>query len=257
MNRKRIALSVAIGLGIVCLSSGWATAQTCAWLPGEGLPGLNGSVNAMTTWDPDGAGTQAELLVVGGEFSIAGEVFASGVAGWNGTRWQPLGSGITGDCPYVNALAVYNGELIAGGGFTTARGVTCNSIARWNGSQWQPLGVGLDHEVEALTVFGGGVIAGGSFITAGGHVSAYFARWACTVCPGDLNCVGVVSFGDINPFDLALSNWPQWKNTYPNCPEQNADVNGDGVYGGVYGFGDINPFVELLAGSGGYPIPCP
>jgi len=37
----------------------------------------------------------------------------------------------------------------------------------------------------------------------------------------------------------------------------NADVNGDGVYGGVNGFGDINPFVELLAGAGGYPIPCP
>lgn len=25
----------------------------------------------------------------------------------------------------------------------------------------------------------------------------------------------------------------------------------------VISFGDINPFVELLAGSGGYPIPCP
>jgi len=77
------------------------------------------------------------------------------------------------------------------------------------------------------------------------------------ICRGDLNCDGVVSFADINPFVLALSNWTEWKNTYPDCPEQNADVNGDGQYGGVYGFGDINPFVELLAGSGGQPIPCP
>lgn len=78
-----------------------------------------------------------------------------------------------------------------------------------------------------------------------------------TICRGDLNCDGVISFDDINPFVLALSNWTEWKNTYPNCPQQNADVNGDGQYGGLNGFGDINPFVELLAGSGGQPIPCP
>lgn len=77
------------------------------------------------------------------------------------------------------------------------------------------------------------------------------------ICPGDLDCDGVVSFGDINPFVLALANWPEWKATYPDCPEQNADINRDGQYGGLNGFGDINPFVELLAGAGGYPIPCP
>lgn len=72
-----------------------------------------------------------------------------------------------------------------------------------------------------------------------------------------LDCDGVVRFADINAFILALANWEAWKLKYPECPEQNADVNGDGVYGGQNGFGDINPFVELLAGSGGYPIPCP
>lgn len=77
------------------------------------------------------------------------------------------------------------------------------------------------------------------------------------ICRGDLNCSGFIDFDDINPFTLALSNWEAWKLTYPNCPEQNADVNGDGQYGGVNGFGDINPFIELLASGGGYPIPCP
>ncbi len=78
-----------------------------------------------------------------------------------------------------------------------------------------------------------------------------------TICRGDLNCSGFIDFGDINPFVLALSNWEQWKLTYPNCPEQNADINGDGQYGGSNGFGDINPFVALLASGGGQPIPCP
>ncbi len=80
---------------------------------------------------------------------------------------------------------------------------------------------------------------------------------AFVVCHGDLNCDGQVDFGDINDFVLALSNWPAWKLAYPDCPERNADVNGDGQYGGANGFGDINPFVALLATGGGQPIPCP
>jgi hypothetical protein len=69
------------------------------------------------------------------------------------------------------------------------------------------------------------------------------------VCPGDLNCDGVVNFGDINPFVLILSNFALWQQTYPGCPWQNGDVNGnDGV-----GFEDINPFVALVVQS---PLPC-
>jgi len=63
---------------------------------------------------------------------------------------------------------------------------------------------------------------------------------------GDLNCDGEIGFGDINPFVLALSDWNAWKQRYPDCPEENADINGDGQYGGPNGFGDINAFVNLL-----------
>lgn len=76
------------------------------------------------------------------------------------------------------------------------------------------------------------------------------------ICPGDLNCDGVLDFGDINPFVSALANWPVWLAQHPNCPPKNADINGDGAYGGPRGFGDINPFVRLLAGGAGQPIPC-
>jgi hypothetical protein len=69
-------------------------------------------------------------------------------------------------------------------------------------------------------------------------------------CKGDLNCDGVVDFGDINPFVLRLSNLPGYKAMYPDCPDANGDIDGDGVVG----FGDINPFVALLTGA---PIPCP
>jgi C1A family cysteine protease len=59
---------------------------------------------------------------------------------------------------------------------------------------------------------------------------------------GDLNCDGVVSFGDINPFVLALTNPTVYATTFPNCDVMNADMNSDGSVN----FGDINPFVAAL-----------
>ncbi|MGP8217568.1 MAG: hypothetical protein ACLQQ4_18515 [Bacteroidia bacterium] len=54
--------------------------------------------------------------------------------------WSALGSGMNG---YVNALTVYNGNLIAGGSFTTAGGNAANNIAEWNGTSWSALGSGM------------------------------------------------------------------------------------------------------------------
>jgi hypothetical protein len=61
--------------------------------------------------------------------------------------------------------------------------------------------------------------------------------------PGDLNCDGVVGFGDINPFVLVLTNLHEYMERYPECV-LNADINGDGQVN----FRDINPFVALLTG---------
>ncbi len=66
---------------------------------------------------------------------------------------------------------------------------------------------------------------------------------------GDLNCDGVVNFGDINAFVLILSNYALWQQTYPGCPSGNGDVDGNGMPG----FGDINPFVGLMVQS---PLSC-
>jgi hypothetical protein len=59
---------------------------------------------------------------------------------------------------------------------------------------------------------------------------------------GDLNCDGVVSFADINPFVLRLSDPAAYWTAFPACADSNGDINGDGTVG----FGDINPFVVLL-----------
>ena len=78
------------------------------WRPGEGKPGVDGDAAAMsaTTWDPDGAGPQPELLIVGGTFDSAGDVLASCIAAWDGEEWRALGSGIGGSaCGPANHLS--------------------------------------------------------------------------------------------------------------------------------------------------------
>jgi len=60
--------------------------------------------------------------------------------------------------------------------------------------------------------------------------------------PGDLNCDGLVSLADINPFVAAFSSPEAWQAAYPTCNLMNADINDDGVVD----FLDINPFVALL-----------
>jgi len=77
----------------------------------------------------------------------------------------------------VQALTIYNGDLIAGGDFTTAGGQGANFIARWDGASWLPVGTGMDASVSALTVFNGELVAGGEFITAGGVSANFIARW--------------------------------------------------------------------------------
>jgi len=59
---------------------------------------------------------------------------------------------------------------------------------------------------------------------------------------GDMNCDSLVSFGDINPFVMALSNPTQYAQNYPGCDIMNGDINCNSVFG----FDDINPFVACL-----------
>ena len=64
-----------------------------------------------------------------------------------------------------------------------------------------------------------------------------------TLLRGDLNCDGVVNFGDINPFVLALSAPITYAQQYPNCNILSGDINRDGSVN----FADINPFVACLS----------
>ncbi|MFN9331979.1 MAG: hypothetical protein ACK6D1_05195 [Planctomycetota bacterium] len=165
----------------------FATSQ-CATLarPGEGYPGVGGTVHCSLLWDPDGAGPRGPQLVIGGSFVAVGNQSCAFLATFDhvaGT-WSALGGGVSGNFPEVNALAVMpNGDLVAAGRFSSAGGTAVNNIARWNGTAWSPLGPGLTRSfsvpaVLALTVAGNGdLVAGGRFDRAGTLLVPDVARW--------------------------------------------------------------------------------
>lgn len=97
---------------------------------------------------------------------------------WDGFAPPPDGMGMNED---VNALTVYQGDLIAGGRFTEAGGVPARLVARWDGDGWHTLGSGIeDHpinQVETLFEYNGDLIVGGYFGTAGGTPARNIARW--------------------------------------------------------------------------------
>lgn len=62
---------------------------------------------------------------------------------------------------------------------------------------------------------------------------------------GDTNCDGIITYGDINPFVLAISGQSAYESAYPTCRWLNADCNADSTVT----YGDINPFVGALAGK--------
>ncbi|MBL8877013.1 MAG: immunoglobulin domain-containing protein [Phycisphaerae bacterium] len=158
-----------------------AQAQSCdgQWLPGNGAPGVNGVVNAMTLWDPDGAGPLPEMMVIGGQFTVVEKTLAVNVAAWDGSAWIALGDGVRGasSTSGVNALAVYNGKLYVGGEFEQAGAIATRNIASWNGSSWEALGPGMvgTGAVNALAVYQGELVAGGAFGITGGY--SRLAKW--------------------------------------------------------------------------------
>ena len=123
MSSVQRYLALVVVLGTLTLRCGKPALGQCEprWLPGEGLLGTNGPVNAAIIWDPDGEGPQAELMVVGGQFDLVDSVLCRNVAAWDGTRWQALNGGTNAA---VQSFAVYNGELVAAGNFTTIKGFT-------------------------------------------------------------------------------------------------------------------------------------
>jgi hypothetical protein len=168
INRAPARTALATAALIALLMPARATAQCEGWRAGPfatGPDGTNGTVQAITQWDPDGDGPQGMALVVGGSFTSIEGTSVSNLAMRDpatGT-WVPVGA--IGSVPIVNALTVFEGKLVVGVAGDDNPGTFDETVRTWDGSSWEYLGTTNTGSVYAMHVHDGSLYVGGSFWT--------------------------------------------------------------------------------------------
>ena len=131
-------------------------------------------------------------IIASGEFDRVGSKHISGIVQWNGTEWDSLGSGLSGNIAgtapvmYPHDMCSFGTDLIVAGNFLKAGGITVNGVARWDGVQWHNLGSGFNGTVYGICVYNGELYAGGDFTMSGSNALKCIAKWDGTnwVDPG-------------------------------------------------------------------------
>jgi serine protease AprX len=140
----------------------------------------------------------------------------------------------TGDLTAHNVQVTLSGVTVIGGSNPASLGSIApesSAVAIWTAEA--PLTQGTYPLAAAVA----SASYGETFTGAG---NSTFQVAYCAL--GDMNCDGIVSFDDINPFVLALSDPLAYAATYPNCNLLNGDCNFDESVD----FDDINCFVALF-----------
>jgi hypothetical protein len=223
---------------LMCVTSVASAQCPSQWLPGDAGSLIDGNINAIVNFDPDGAaGPLPVWNIVGGGVVVPGFARAK-LAAYDGTRWRSL------DLPdptgFVSAMIVFGGELYVAGSFTTIAGVAATNIAKWNGTTWSPVGVGIQGTaINALGVFNNSLIAGGNFTASGATPLADLARWSGTawVNIGSTSTGGVVNAltaignslyvgGEFTSVGgVAITNLARWNGTtWSQCGQPNGAV---------------------------------
>ena len=190
------------------------------------------------TWSSFGTGAGNGVSTAGGVYSIAvsgttvyaGGGFTSignsktgyGVARWDGTTWNVMGTtnnpGVTAHNFFVYAfgIALVGNSLYAGGTFIEAGDVAAKYIARWDGTAWNAVGAnanGVDSDINAVAVSGTNVYVGGYFTAVGGVPANQVAKWdgtrwsalSQTTTYGVVNGVNTSTGGKGTVYALAVS----------------------------------------------------
>jgi trimeric autotransporter adhesin len=163
------------------------------------------------SWDSMGGGVKATniynggvfalyvqngIVYVGGTFSLAGNVPALDIAGWDGRAWHSLGGGVCFSLPldqysgtgFVDAITGDGVNIYVGGEFAQAGNVSAVNLARWNGRAWEAIGStsggsliyvndGNDYpgSVSTLAFYQSNLYVGGDFFGIGGITVTNFA----------------------------------------------------------------------------------
>ena len=123
-------------------------------------------------------------LVVGGDFTYAGGIFARHVALWNSDArtWQPVGEGLPD--PVQELISTHHGDLYALTRFQSQSLPAAYKIYHWQNPVWQVLpdlfaGPAADWQVIEAMVSDGqdGFFLGGNFSAAGGLAVNGLIHW--------------------------------------------------------------------------------
>ncbi len=125
--------------------------------PGDPLSRLQGDVDALANWDPDGTGPLPLQLVAAGTFDV-GDVHDEHVVLWNGTAWTTTHANFDA----VSVLTVWNGLLIA---------AAADAVWQFDGTAWSVLAsveygsptAPLPGSVNTMNVYGGELVVAGRF----------------------------------------------------------------------------------------------
>lgn len=251
MNQRRPWRSLAVLSGLAI-----GSALSGGWDPLSFPVGLDASrtFSILAAQGPN-------QVLMGGEFTQIGDVPASRVARWDGSRWQALGldraEGVNG--PVLAIANAPDGSVYVGGAFSSAAGTPAWNIARWDGVRWTGMGGGLSGRgfavVRALVVDAAGrVYAGGTFNDAGGVPVDHLAIWdgqRWQPWPGG----GVRSDG-VSPATVHAMAWRgsrlwvggEFTTAGEVASGGIAEWNGTGWSspGGGIGFPGFNPFVRTV-----------
>jgi hypothetical protein len=204
---------------LVIASWGWGGSETLVTWDGlewTDLPtGTSGSgtIRQMLSFDPDGDGPDAPMLVLAGSIrgeDPTGKPFNS-ICMWDGSQSWAMGEGFAnayGSWTNVTTLGTWDRDgsgpegrtLFAGGEFTRSGGTTLNRIGWWDGEAWRPLGSGLTEEPSKMLPWdpdGSGpeetqLLVGGGFSVIGDEGVARLALWdgvGWRAFPGDTSSV--------------------------------------------------------------------
>ena len=184
--------------------------QNTSWAPTGGGPALfNQAVHFFYEDIANGR------VIIGGIFTMVGNIAANHIIAWDGQNFSPLGNGVSGT---INCAINFNGKLYFGGQFNNGAA----NLAVWDGSNWSyskvyngnimdmisynqqlviagnlsnnggalvqniligdvgnwtSIGQGFDAGVNALEMLNGELYAGGDFQNSGTTAMNYVGKW--------------------------------------------------------------------------------
>ena len=176
--RRSVARTL-FSAGLMSIATAASADCTPQWLPGMGVPGIDGEVRAVTSWDPDGPGPLAARVAVGGKLGFPDGTF-SGVAYWSGTEWVRIPGVFGGDVDSLYAMP--DGRLLAGGSFSAVSGQgNLPPVVSWDGTSWSAVGTRDELHIGRVRVIdrfpNGDVVAGGDSTANVTHTGRGVARW--------------------------------------------------------------------------------